>query len=206
MAGSALFEPGNGWHYSDTNFMILGLLVENLTGLPLGQALAVELFQPLGMKHSWQSHSGVLPAVKSSQAADIDVLGYRLLALNADMSWDWGGGGVVSTAADLTIFIRALMEGRIVSDPLLMNELQHLSPTKEDAQGLARGYGLGLGYIRDSAAGELYGHSGAWGSVMFYLPELDMTMAATTNKAADNQLHQELIRHLTNTARACHEK
>jgi len=205
MAGTALFEPGKGWHYSDTNFMILGLLVEKLTGLPLGQALAVELFQPLGMKHSWQSHSGVSPAEKSPQAADIDVLGYRVLALNADMSWDWGGGGVVSTVADLTIFIRALMEGRIVSDPVLMKELQRLSPTLEDAQGLARGYGLGLGYIRDSAAGSLFGHTGAWGSLMFYLPELDMTMAATINKAADGHLHQELSRYLTNAARACHE-
>ena len=203
MADSALFVPGSARHYSDTNYMILGLVIEHLTGKNLGEALVSELFQPLGMEHSWLSYSGVGPLSDTPEAADFDAAGFMLLSLNADTSWDWGGGGVVSTARDLTIFVRALMQGRIFSKTETNEALKQLIPTLEDEKGIARGYGLGVRYIRDSEAGELWGHTGAWGSIMFYAPVLDIAMAATINKGLAHGMQDQLTHLLATAAGAC---
>ena len=203
MAGSALFEPGSARHYSDTNYLILGLIIEHLTGKRLGEALLTELFQPLGMDNSWLSYSGVDPLAGVQQAADFDAGGFMLLSLNANMSWDWGGGGVVSTARDQTVFMRALIQGQIFTKPETVNALKQLIPTQEDEEGVARGYGLGVGYTRDSEAGELWGHSGAWGSIMLYAPVHDMAMAATVNRALASDMQNQLTQYLAAAASAC---
>ncbi len=203
MADSALFVPGSARHYSDTNYMILGLMIEHLTGNTLGEELISELFRPLGMKHSWLSYSGLDPLSDTSEAADFDAAGFKLLSLNADTSWDWGGGGIVSTARDLTIFVRALMQGRIFLKPGTVKALKQLVPTLKDDNGVARGYGLGVRYIRDSKAGELWGHTGAWGSLMFYAPELDIAMAATINKGLAHGMQSQLTHLLAGAANAC---
>jgi D-alanyl-D-alanine carboxypeptidase len=123
------FDPGEGWHYSNTNYLVLGLLLEQKTGLPLSCLFAQEIFAPLGMGHS------VMPALESAAIPSPHPRGY-LFGTNVDSlkayealitgdtkgsivrvpsgeppqdatdwnpSYTWTAGSAISTLADMAI-------------------------------------------------------------------------------------------------------
>jgi D-alanyl-D-alanine carboxypeptidase len=93
-----------------------------------------------------------------------------------DPTVDWAGGGLVSTAADLARFLRALTQGQLLT-PTSWTEMTRWQSGPE---GYYDDYGLGLGRYRFPDA-QLMGHHGVWGAFAFWSPELDSIVTGTVN-------------------------
>ena len=144
--------PDDGkWHYSNTNYVVLGLLVEKLTGRPYGEEVERRVLRPLGLRHT------VVPGDRAGLPAP-HAKGYEPLpalvdATRMNPSLDWAAGEMISTAADLEKFMSALLGGKLTSK----TSLRAMRTTVETGAGF--GYGLGLQAYR-LPCGTVWGHSG----------------------------------------------
>lgn len=135
---AALFEPGTGFDYSNTNYVLLGLVLEQATGLTYAEIMEREVFGPAGMTDSFVFGSRALPA--SFATAPGDVRAYYQGA-------GFGDGGVISTARDVARFFRALFIDQTLLPPSLLAEMT--------GDPLGQGYGMGI-----EVEGDSVGHSG----------------------------------------------
>ena len=156
-----LFAPGSSWYYSNTNFILLGMIVERITGRPLGDELRARIFAPLQLAHT------AFPTTNSSMPTPF-AHGY-LLPFNGlvpvrtyrdvttwNPSWAWAAGAVVSTADDLGRFYGALLSGDVLK-PELLAAMEDTVPILADPNG--PGYGLGLIHER-VVCSDIWGHDG----------------------------------------------
>jgi D-alanyl-D-alanine carboxypeptidase len=175
--GTPHFPPGRGFEYSDTGYVVAGILVEQATGRPLHEVYRELVFDPLGMDTTWLE--GYEPARKPEAAHHY----------SGELDWttisptiDWAGGGLVTTASDLTRFVRALWSERIV-DSRALDELTRWTPAASFPPGHAlryERYGLGMGTNMVEGV-ELLGHTGFIGAFAFHAPEYDAVLAGTHN-------------------------
>jgi D-alanyl-D-alanine carboxypeptidase len=164
--------PGTARAYTDTGFLLAGLIIEALTGRPLQQAYRELVLDRAGMADTWLESSDEPPRRHDIAAHDFE--GHDITGM--DPTVDWAGGGLVSTAADLAAFLRALTRGRLVSTAA-WREMTRWQPGPE---GFYDDYGLGLGRYRFPAA-QVIGHHGVWGAFAFWSPELDAVITGTIN-------------------------
>ena len=176
------FAPGARTSYSDTNFLLLGKVIEAVTGRPLHLVFETRIFDPLGLKHTWLigdqgGVSGPLDEPADVFDGEIDITRARF-----SPSY-WADGGIVSTAEDMIVFLRALNEGRIVR-PESLKQMHDWRPWRFPLQ-----YGLGTMLFRlpgraSAATGltPLWGHSGSTGSFLYYSPADDLYVAGTVDQ------------------------
>ncbi|MDH6223824.1 serine hydrolase domain-containing protein [Streptomyces sp. MJP52] len=190
--GRPLAPPGEEFHYSDTGYVILGEILERVTGRSL--AAAYRGLLPLGELGLASIHLESLeptPAAGAERAHQY-VSGADLLAV--DPSCDlWGGGGLVSTMPDLAGFVRALFRGEVFERPATLATM--LAPV--EARG-AQGRGMGIRTLA-LGPGRWWGHCGCWGVVMAYEPDRDLAVATTVTRMPGNpddrlSVGRELIR------------
>jgi len=114
-----------------------------------------------------------------------------------DASHDlYGGGGLISTVADLTTFSRALFWGEVFDDPKTLTTMQSVS-----SPGRKAGAAMGL-FALDVAGERCYSHPGYWGTESTYCPRLDLAFARTTNQADDEEFdYQRLERVIVSLAK-----
>jgi D-alanyl-D-alanine carboxypeptidase len=175
--GTWRFPPGEGFEYSDTGYVICGILVEQVTGRALHEVYREYVFDPLGMDST--SLEGHEP-MKTPEAAHhySDELDWTSISPTVD----WAGGGLVTTAPDLARFVRGLWQERIV-DAAGLEDLTRWTPgaTFPPETGLRYDrYGLGMGYIVVDDV-ELLGHTGFIGAFAFHAPEYDAVLVGTHN-------------------------
>lgn len=127
MNETALWEPGTAFHYADTNYIILGLLIEKLTGNSLHQELRTRIFDPLEMDHTYLAYS-IDPPIGPWEFRHSDHWGMDtpIISSGVNLSNDWGAGGEVSTVQDLTIFIRALANNELFDHDSTLTEMVSL--------------------------------------------------------------------------------
>jgi len=120
--GTPHFPPGQGFQYSDTGYVIAGMLVEQATGRPLHEIYRELVFDPLGMDSTWLegSESARKPEPAHHYSGELDWT-------TISPTIDWAGGGLVTTAPDLARFVRALWAGQIV-DSSVLDELTRWTP------------------------------------------------------------------------------
>ncbi|WP_026540103.1 serine hydrolase domain-containing protein [Paenarthrobacter nicotinovorans] len=175
-AHAPYFAPGSGFHYSNTNTVLLGLIAEKTEGKPLATLFKERIFEPLGLKGT------VFPEASSNAIPEPHPQGYfygdnvltmTTPALPEDMqkeatagtlapndvtdvnpSWAWAAGSGISTARDLKVLGEALVNGKLLGAELQKKRLESLTPTDPDKPGGAS-YGLGIAKF-----GNLYGHTG----------------------------------------------
>ena len=164
--------PGTARAYTDTGFVLAGLIIEALTGRPLQQAYRELVLDPAGMADTWLESSSEAPRRRDIASHDFD--GRDITDM--DPTVDWAGGGLVSTAGDLAAFLRALTRGQLVSTGA-WSEMTRWQP---GPAGYYDDYGLGLGRYRFPAA-QVVGHHGVWGAFAFWSPELDAVITGTVN-------------------------
>ena len=164
--------PGTARAYTDTGFLLAGLIIEALTGRPLQEAYRELVLDPAGMADTWLESSDEPPRRRQIAAHDFE--GHDITDM--DPTVDWAGGGLVSTAADLAAFLRALTRGQLVSADA-WREMTRWQPGPE---GFYDDYGLGLGRYR-FPGGQVIGHHGVWGAFAFWSPELDAVLTGTVN-------------------------
>lgn len=164
--------PGRAVAYCDTNFIVLGLAAEHVTGRRLEAQYRARILTPLGMRATYLEGHGAPrgPALSHPFIGGLD-------AGRFDGSFDWGGGGLVSTAGDLGIFIRALLDGRLFSKPATLAAILDTVDAQKGA------YGLGIAHGR-VAGDEVWGHAGFWGSFMYLLPARGLAITGTLNQAS----------------------
>jgi D-alanyl-D-alanine carboxypeptidase len=164
--------PGTARSYTDTGFLLAGLIIEALTRRPLQEAYRELVLDPAGMADTWLESSDEAPRRRGIAAHDFD--GHDITGM--DPTVDWAGGGLVSTAADLAAFLRALTRGQLLSIGA-WNEMTRWHP---GPAGYYDDYGLGLGRYTYPAA-QAVGHHGVWGAFAFWSPELDAVITGTIN-------------------------
>jgi D-alanyl-D-alanine carboxypeptidase len=183
------FAPGAGFHYSDTNYQLLGLICESVTGKPLNELYLELLFAPLQMDHTYlEFYDTPRPSIPGRGLSHVyfDDMDYTDWA---SASADWAGGGLVSTTEDLSRFLRAFADDEIFSDPRSRTEMLSWGPT--GVTGVS--YGLGVARLDLAAAGLLgagyiHGHEGFPQSFLFYWPEQEVTIAGTLNQAVSMEV------------------
>ncbi|WP_196812149.1 serine hydrolase [Nocardia sp. CNY236] len=154
----ARFAPGTNWSYSNTNYILAGLLIEKLTGLPYAVQIYTRIVVPLGLWSTFVPGTfRKIPGPHAHGYADYLGTGDPKSADVTELPVTWAGaaGEIVSSAADLDTFLAALLEGRLLPPPLLA---EMRTPHSFASQGAT--YGLGLLY-RDVAPGcTSVGHDG----------------------------------------------
>ncbi len=143
-----LFKPGTRWSYSNTNYILLGLIVQAVTGKTLGAELSRRIFRPLGLDATSFEAGRRVPA----PAAHGYYLDRDVTTLSG--SWAWAAGAIVSTADDVAAFYRALFSGKVVP-PALLRTMVSTVPTRSGPDG----YGLGLLRL-ETPCGPAFGHNG----------------------------------------------
>lgn len=181
-AGSPLFAPdqGYGYAYSDTGYVLLGLIIEQLDQCALHESYRRRILAPLGLSETYlegyEAHRG--PQLTHAYEGDLDVMAIHGSA-------DWAGGGLVSTAADLATFVAALVRGDVVNRIALAEmfsyDFRALDPARHTVGYV--GYGLGLD-ARQSNGLELRGHRGHWGVLMHIEPTSGLVITGTINQAS----------------------
>jgi D-alanyl-D-alanine carboxypeptidase len=146
-------------------------------------ALRDEVFEPCGMTHSYLAYRDD-PQLGSARRPEAEVWVDDLACLTSglDLSFDWGGGGIVSTVTDLSEFLQALLAGRLFKSSETIKAMTGWT-VPVGLQRPRTGVGLGLFRI-DGPRGELWGHSGAWGGKMFHDPGAGLFFAGTANQAS----------------------
>jgi D-alanyl-D-alanine carboxypeptidase len=157
VAHPPLFPPGTAFRYSNTDYLLLGLIIQKTTGHPLGQELAARIFTPLSMRHTTLPVAQVTPPVPYAHGYLLHQPGAPgpLDVTRASPSIGWAAGGVVSTAGDLARFYTALLFGQLLPPPLLRQMLTTIPiPTVPGGR-----YGLGILSVH-TPCGIAWGHNG----------------------------------------------
>ncbi|MEV5539661.1 serine hydrolase domain-containing protein [Saccharopolyspora shandongensis] len=151
-----LFPPGAKWSYSNTNYVLAGMLVERVTGHSIHAEIAARITGPLGLHDTYLPKRGdeILPTPHPSGYAPV---GGLLDFTEFDPSIGGAAGALVSTGPDLNRFFAALLEGRLLPAEQLA-EMQRTVPA--DLGGKSARYGLGLVSVPLSCGGEFWGHGG----------------------------------------------
>ena len=109
----AYFAPGDGWYYSNTNYTLLGMIIEQATEMPLAEAYRTHIFEPLGMTSTFlECYEDALVDVVHGYTGSGDTT-TDLTELHESVGWS--AGGLVSTAPDLIAFARGLFGGRCLT-------------------------------------------------------------------------------------------
>lgn len=176
------FAPDAETSYSDTNYQLLGKVIETVTGKPLYMVYEDFFFRPQGLRHTWMTGHCRPQESSCLGPADVFLADRNITATRANGAY-WADGGIISTAGDMNLFLKALNEGRIIRPPSLqrMHDWRRMSFPME--------YGFGTmqfalpGPVRKVAGIPLlWGHSGSTGSFLYYCQDLDLYMAGTTDQ------------------------
>ncbi|MBI1937513.1 MAG: beta-lactamase family protein [Ignavibacteriales bacterium] len=188
------FAPGNGFHYGDTNYQLLGLILQNITGKKLNILYREKLFTPLGMNHTYMEYyDDPMPSIAGRNLSHVyfDADNYTDWISN---SADWAGGGIISTTEDLNRFMRAFVNNEIFRSPQTKQLM--LNWQNESEAGLYYGFGIvriNFSEFGLTEIGEIYGHDGFPQSFMFYVPKQNVTIAGTLNQAVSENNFMELV-------------
>ncbi len=179
LGNSPVAMPGERFHYSDTGFVILALIAEKVSGTSYHQLLRRSIFETAEMVDSYLAYAEETDSGSpKNRISDCYAASFPMVTGRFNFSFDWGGGGVVTTARDLNNFLQALIGGRLFKKKQTLDEMLNwktypgLTNTK-----------MGLGIFSEEREGiTLWGHDGAWGSIMYYAPASDTYISGTINQ------------------------
>lgn len=165
--------PGTEFRYSDTGYILLGDIIERITGKNLAASVREQLrLDRLGLGATWWERFEQPPAGAAARARQW--LGERD-ATGFDPSMDlYGGGGLLMSARDLATFFAALFESRVFDKPETLREMLWQGPHRG-----AHIYRLGI-FVKRVGEEEFYWHSGFWGTVAYYSPRRRIAVAGIT--------------------------
>lgn len=176
-----LFAPGakGKAHYSDTNFQLLGQIIEKLTGQTFAEACRKMIIQPLGLSHTY--------LYVDANDTKPKTLYYKTRELHIPKAMSSFGcdGGMVSTSADMLVFIEAFFEGKLFpkQDIGQLQEWNKIFFPMQAGVGIHR-FKLPWFFNPTGAIPELIGHSGLSGALAYYSPAKGLYVVGTVNQVA----------------------
>jgi D-alanyl-D-alanine carboxypeptidase len=179
-------SPGEGWAYADSHYLILGLIIEKVTGRTYYDVLDEMILGPCSLKHTFHSDRRSIPGLIPgyTNLTEEFLLPHRVLndnmyAFNPQM--EWTGGGLASSVSDLTLWARQLYGGSVLK-PETMKLM--LTPAPYETT-LFEGAGYGLGsFIAETDGVKYYGHTGfcpGYITYVQYLPDYNIALALQVN-------------------------
>jgi D-alanyl-D-alanine carboxypeptidase len=160
MAARPDFAPGQSWNYSNTNYVLLGMIIKKVTGHDWASEVRARILAPLGMRHTFApGRSTTLPRPHSSAYLYLGP-DTPLETSNESVTWADAAGALVTTTADLSRFWSAIGRGLLLP-PAMVRQMRQtvLAVTFQDDQPGYR-YGLGLAFTPLSCGGGYWGHDG----------------------------------------------
>ena len=136
-----LFEPDAMFHYSNTNYILLGQLVEDVSGTPLPKFFGDRIFSPLGMTSTVFPTDAVFPMPHAQGYTNVGGGVSAVEATDWNPSWGWAAGAMISTVRDLGLWAREAVTGTLIS-PEMQKERLGFMPAEEWGPDFR--YGLGL--------------------------------------------------------------
>ncbi|MFE2479718.1 serine hydrolase [Streptomyces sp. NPDC059389] len=170
----AQFPPGARFDYSNTNLILLGLVVEKVTGRPLHEVITQKVLAPAGLRRTVFPTSAALPAPYAQGYTDQTASGMIEDSTHWNPSWAWAAGEMVSDLQDLRSWARTLATGRLLTPE---TQAERLKTTPMDIPG--DGYGLGIFNVQG-----WIGHNGSipgYEVLPVYLPQAQATMVILLN-------------------------
>jgi D-alanyl-D-alanine carboxypeptidase len=185
----APFAAGQGWDYSDTNYIVLGMILERITGRPYYEEVTRRFLHPLGLRETLPSDRRLLPGLAQGYAGPGNPFGGADAMVGPDgrfainPQFEWTGGGMASTPRDLARWAVELYAGA-VQDPATRAEMLRGVPAPLGPAGTT--YGLGV-IVRPLPVGESWGHSGffpGYLTEMMYFPQDRVAIVVQVNSSA----------------------
>lgn len=176
------FAPGAGWRYSNTNYLLLGLVIERATGQAFADHLRADLLEPLGLNNTWFAATESPAAPRAHGFVDLDGDGTPddLTAAMPDVAFlssAWTAGAIVATSEDVARFTRALFTGELLGETM-QGELLTFVARPDGKQH-------GLGVLHEQHGGtSVYGHRGnsmGFSGVTWHAPDSDVTITLLAN-------------------------
>jgi CubicO group peptidase (beta-lactamase class C family) len=191
MNENGLCKPGECFHYSDTNYILLAMVIEGMSGNSLNQEMRARIFDPLEMDNTYLLGATNPPAEPyEKNLSEVWAWGEPAISGGADLSFG-GTSGIASTADDLHTFARALLSGKLFRE---VGTLDQMLAVPEDIQGISYASGL---IVFPTSSGPVMYMMGSCGSWVEYYPPLDLTMVGTTddcsNMPGQFQLHMQVF-------------
>lgn len=183
--GDPVGKPGQIYHYSDTAYILLGEIIERLTGKGMAQAYRELIdFKKLGLETTWLESLEPAPeGVVSKAKSYLD----QLDATQWDNSVDlYGGGGYVANTRDLTTFYHHLFNHNIFESPETLTLMLSDNGIKDQGSS-ASAYKMGLWQI-NTPHGSGYMHNGFWGSAVIHFPDYNATISLYYVDGFNNQM------------------
>src|ERR1700720_1250173 len=184
------FAPGTQYQYSNTNTVLLGLVVEKQSGQTLPDYISEHILAPLKMTHT---SFPTMPAFPDPHPQGYTTLhGAELIATDWDFSWAWAAGNMISTLDDMRIWARALATGALLKPETQRQRLDTSVPMNPEGSAF---YGLGI-----FNSGGWIGHSGVifgYQTGVFYLPQTQTTLVFFINTDVPHQAGNILAQAIT---------
>jgi D-alanyl-D-alanine carboxypeptidase len=182
-----LYPAGEGWGYSDTDYIVLGMIIEKTTGSTYYEELKKRVLVPFNLKDTTPSDKrrlkGLVPGYTSDRKPPFflpeKMVVDGVYAINPQ--FEWTGGGLITTSLELARFIKLLLEGKVI----YKDHLEQMKQPVNEKSGKrdSTGYGLGL-EVWQTQYGFTYGHRGTmpgYGSITLYLPDYRFSIAMQYN-------------------------
>lgn len=186
-----LFTSGGGFHYSDTGYILVGLIIEKASDSTYYQELTSRFLVPLGLSHTAPFTRRETAGLAQGYAPEsLRLLGLPPKVLNDgllvfDPSLEWTGGGLVTTSRDLARWTLALFGGRAINSQSLKEMLHSVAVPEQIADEATQTFGYGLGVsIAHTRHGVAYRHGGffpGYNSLVIYYPKLDIALTMQIN-------------------------
>ena len=187
----SLFPVGQGYNYSDTGYILAGLIIEMVSNSTYYEELEKRFLAPLKLRRTTPQNRRVIPglvqgyAYAGSQLFGVPTRVVEDGAFVFDPSIEWTGGGLVTNPQDLVRWAKVLYEGEAIKGPYLEALLGSIAETDQGTDHAGRAYGYGLGVsISKTGLGTTYGHGGffpGYNSALAYFPDYKTAIAMQIN-------------------------
>ena len=180
------FAAGQGWDYSDTNYIVLGMIMEQITGTTLYDEVRTRFLEPLKLTRIVPSNSRRIPGLVPGYAGARDPLGLPDEVMSdgrfvVNPQFEWTGGGYATSPLDLARWGHALYTGRAIGESGRKLMIDAAVPAR---LGPETRYGLGVIVRPATPAGPAWGHSGffpGYVTELIHLPDAGITLAIQLN-------------------------
>jgi D-alanyl-D-alanine carboxypeptidase len=180
--GSPDFPPGEGFRYSNTNYVLLGVAIEHVTGKSYQQALNERIIKKLNLNHTFMPDEPLLGRYEDvAHGYEDAAYGFAGRAVDAQefnlaSGTAWAAGGLVSNTTDLTRFLRALVSGKLFQRETAYQMMSEPGPNEW--------YAMGLFVFEHPTLGWYVGHAGAYigfNAYAYYFPDHDLAISGCIN-------------------------
>lgn len=184
-----LFEAGTNFAYSDTNYILLGIIIEEVSGNTMYDFINENIIKPFNLSGMSPQVNRKVKGLVNGYSSKDDEFFPGVVADNEvykyNLQFEWAGGGYVMNALDLALTGKLIYENKLFNKSLMQDFLKGI-----DAKQLGGTWGLGV-HIKDLPIGRSYGHSGffpGYVTNMLYFPEYQFSIAFQVNTSDGKQL------------------